>query len=364
MAPLIYPLWLALTSRRPPREAPEVVEWPGLSVVVPAYKERAVIAAKIDDLRRNRYPGELEVLVVTEDPETAAAASGAQARVLEAHERVGKTGAVNRGVAASIHPIVVITDADTRLTSGSLTALARWFVHPGVGAVAGEKRVEGTTEHIYWRFESWVKRRESLRGSTIGLVGELAAVRRSSFRQMPDDVVLDDLWIGLDVAEQGHAVHYEPQATAVERQSPSLWDAWERRTRTVAGLIDLLWRRRRLLVPWQSPVAVELWGHKLMRGVLGPLAHAALLAQAGASLRSSRGAAAFIFGHLVATCAFLREAPTLPERMAAQVLFLQATGVGGTVRYLRGDRPAVWPKRERAPASALVFPGLDRSRCR
>ena len=356
VAPLVYPLWLAVRSRRrPDRKPPEPVESPGLSVVVPAYKEREVIAAKVEDVRRNGYPGELEVLVVTEDPPTAEAARRTNAQVLNAGERLGKAEAVNRGVAASIQPVVVITDADTRLEPGSLAALARWFADPAVGAVAGEKRVEGATEQFYWAFESWLKRRESLGRTTIGIVGELAAVRRSAFRQVPADVIVDDLWIGLDVIEQGGAIRYEPEAIAVEWQNPGLWAGWERRTRTIAGLLDLLWRRRGLLVPRRSPVSVELWGHKLMRAAFGPIAHAALIAQAIACLSHSRLAAAFVAGHLAGLAATTREAPTLPERVAARVLFLQATGLGGTVRYLRGDRPAAWPKSERPAASALAF---------
>jgi hypothetical protein len=356
VAPLIYPLWLALRShRRPDRTPPEAVESPGLSVVVPAYKEREVIAAKVEDVRRNGYSGELEVLVITEDHPTAEVARGTNARVLKAGERLGKAEAVNRGVAAARHSIVVLTDADARIEPGSLAALARWFADPDVGAVAGEKRVEGTTEGFYWAFESWVKRRESLGRTTIGIVGELAAVRRSAFRQLPQDVIVDDLWMGLDVIEQGGAIRYEPEAIAVERQGPGLWVGWDRRTRTIAGLLDLLWRRRHLLVPRKSPVCVELWGHKLMRAAFGPLAHAALIAQALTSLPRSRLAAVFLAGHLTGLVASAREAPTLAERFAARVLFLQATGVGGTVRYLRGDRPAAWPKRERPAASAEAF---------
>ena len=360
IAPLVYPLWLALRShRRPDRTPPEPVELPGLSVVVPAYKEREVIAAKVEDVHRNGYRGELEVIVVTEDHPTADAAHAMNARVLNAGERLGKAEAVNRGVAAARQPIVVLTDADTRLEPGSLAALVRWFADSDVGAVVGEKHVEGPAEGFYWAFESWLKRRESLRGTTIGLVGELAAVRRSSFRRMPADVIVDDLWIGLDVIEQGGAVRYEPKAIAVERQDPGLWVGWERRTRTIAGLLDLLWRRRRLLAPRSSPVWVELWGHKLMRATFGPLAHVALIAQALTSLPRSRLAAVFLAGHLVGLVASARQAPTLPERFAARVLFLQATGVGGTVRYLRGDRPAAWPKRERPAASAEAFRPLD-----
>jgi len=353
---LLYPLWLALTAgRRTGRPPPAPGDPPGLSVVVPAYHEREVIASKVEDVRRNGYPGPLEVLVVADDPETAEAARGTGARVLEAHGRLGKAEAVNRGIAAATRPVVVLTDADTRLEPGSLAALARWFADPEVGAVAGEKRVEGSTEQAYWHFESWVKRRESLRGSTIGVVGELAAVRRSSFRRMPPDVIVDDLWMSLDVIEHGGAVRYEPRGIAVERHSAGTWAGWERRTRTVAGLLDLLWRRRGLLVPWRSPVAVQLWGHKLLRAVFGPLAHALLIAQALGCVARSRLAAAFVACHLVGLAASARQSSTLPERLAAQLVFLQATGLGGIVRYLRGDRPAAWPKREREAASALVF---------
>ena len=61
-------------GRRPPgsrRGAPD------LTVLVPAYREAGVIAAKIEDLRANGYPGALDILVVADgDPETAEAAGG------------------------------------------------------------------------------------------------------------------------------------------------------------------------------------------------------------------------------------------------------------------------------------------------
>jgi cellulose synthase/poly-beta-1,6-N-acetylglucosamine synthase-like glycosyltransferase len=72
-----YPGWLALVTARRERPAPpQPSEWPGLSVVIAAYKEAAVIGAKIDDVRGNGYPGELEIIVVADDPSTAEAALG------------------------------------------------------------------------------------------------------------------------------------------------------------------------------------------------------------------------------------------------------------------------------------------------
>jgi cellulose synthase/poly-beta-1,6-N-acetylglucosamine synthase-like glycosyltransferase len=299
--------------------------------VIPAYFERTIIGAKLDDLEHAEYEGERQIIVVADDPDTARAARRPGVEVIESAERGGKAAALNRGFAAARHPIVVMTDANALFVPGTLPAMARWFLDPSVGAVAGEKRVSGGHEGAYWKFESWLKRRESIGGGTIGLVGELAAVRREAYRPLPPDLAVDDLWLGLDVVEQELRIVYEPAAAALEDPSETWREDWERRTRVVSGSLDVLWRRSGLLHPTRSPVAVQLWGHRLVRQSAGPIAHAGLLAWALARAPRSRAAALFVLAHAV----------------AAQVLFLQLVAFGGIARYLRRDRPALWPKRER-----------------
>jgi biofilm PGA synthesis N-glycosyltransferase PgaC len=160
------------------------------------------------------------------------------------------------------------------------------------------------------------------------------------------------------VIEGGLQVHYDGDATAVETGVP-LAAEWERRTRTQAGLLDLLWRRRKLLLPWRSPVAGQLWGHKLLRSVVGPLAHAMLLARATVFFRRSLASRVFVLFHLATVLEVIRSARgaklSRTEQTAVQILFLQATALGAMRRYLSGDRPASWPKPERAERSAEVF---------
>ncbi|MFQ5425961.1 MAG: glycosyltransferase [Gaiellales bacterium] len=197
---VVYPLVLALRTRRLVDPIPPTpLRWPAITGVIPAYRERSVIGWKIENLRDNGYAGRLEIVVVAEDEPTAAAARAAGVRVLASGERLGKSAALNLGVAAASGSIVVITDANNRLAPGALAALTRWFSDPDVGAVAGEKRVDDEAEGVYWRFESWLKRHESRTGHTIGLVGELAAFRREAYRPIPAGVMIDDLWIGLDI---------------------------------------------------------------------------------------------------------------------------------------------------------------------
>jgi cellulose synthase/poly-beta-1,6-N-acetylglucosamine synthase-like glycosyltransferase len=319
-------------------------------VVVPAYKEAAIIADKVADLRADGYPGTLEVIVVADDEATAAAARGTDARVLEPGRRLGKASAINLGIEAARGEVVVLTDANARLDPGSLQRLARWFALPEVAGVAGDKRVRGDAESFYWRFESRLKLAEDRLGTTIGLVGELAAVRRERFRALPAQLAVDDLWLALDLVAAGGRIVYEPGAVAREDPSADRRELWERRTRVVSGGIDVCVRRRGLLSPGAGLVAFELWGHRLLRYTLGPLAHAALLARA--LLRPRHPAAmAFLAGHAVAARALARRRRgaelSAPERALAEVSFLQLVALGGLWRYLRGDRPALWPKAER-----------------
>ena len=372
---LLYPAWLAWRTRggrgrvtEPPGPtAPNGP--PGLTVLVPAFREAGVIAGKVDDLRANGYPGPLEILVVADgDPETADAAERAGARVLTGEERLGKSRALNWGFAATDTPIVVLSDANNRLTPGALALMVEHFTDPQVGAVAGEKLEDdgGGGESLYWRFESWLKRREDRLGTTIGLVGELAAIRADAWRPIPDDVVNDDFWVALDVIEQGYRVAYEPGARALDPAAESLGAQWERRTRIVSGGLQVLARRRRQLRPSAGLVAAELWGHRLVRLTVSPLSHLTLLALSATKMRSSALARAFLVANLFAGVGLVtgargagspaKDASTGagPRRLLAvalagsgQVIFLQAVALGGMVRYARGDRPTLWSTAER-----------------
>jgi hypothetical protein len=350
---VVYPVWLAVKTRgkRDP-EPPSPAAWPGLTVIVPAYRERSVIAAKVADTLANGYPGPLQVLVVADDPDTAAAAGETAAEVVASGERTGKADAVNRGLAHARHDLVVLTDANASLAPGTLASLASWFEDPTIGAVAGEKRVLEAGEGLYWKFESWLKRRETRLGTTIGLVGELAALRRAACTSVPADVIVDDLWLALGVADTGKRIVYDPRAVAAENGSPSLDQEWERRTRNVAGALDTIWRRRELLAPGRSPLTAQLWGHRLVRLSFGPVAHFVLLGLAARAAGRNRLAALFCLGHAAGAAALARRRSgaklSLPERLLAQTLFLQAVGLSGSLRWLRGERSGIWHKEERS----------------
>jgi biofilm PGA synthesis N-glycosyltransferase PgaC len=354
---VIYPLYLfkrTAGAAVPKPEQPRT--WPSISVVIPAYLEGGVIRAKVEDVLANGYPGEVEVVVVADDEETASAARATRARVETSETRAGKSAGLNRGVAAAAHEIVVFTDANTTFAPGSLERLVRWMADPSIAAVAGDKRVSGSEgESLYWKFESWLKHREFMTGTTIGLVGELGAIRKSAFEPLPSNVINDDLWLAVRVVAGGGRIAYEPSAVATEDAQP-LDAEWQRRTRIVAGALDVLWRERHTLRPGATAATSQLWGHRLVRMTAGPLAHLALLRASVRAMHRSKTARMFVAVHAAAGWSLARqhrgERLSRVERALAQGLWLQVVALGGMVRFLRRDRIVMWPKSDRSPTAS------------
>lgn len=350
---VLYPAALgvlgAVRPRRHPVPAlPDV--WPGVTVIIPAFREVSTIGDKLDDLRANGYQGPLELLVVSEDPETAEAARQAGGTVLEPAERLGKAQAINEGVLHARHSIVVVTDANNALHPGSLAVLASHLGDPAVGGVGGAKTEEGEGEALYWRFETWLKQRESDLGTSIGIVGELFAVRKDAFRPIPKDIGMDDLWTALDLAERGYAVRFDPRASSEEAAIPD-GERWERRTRNLAGALHVFDRKRHLLRPKHALVAFEIVGHKLWRSTLGPIAHVLLVLLSLGNVRRNRLARLVVAGHVVggALYAAERRGRRIPGPLAVvpQALYLQAVAVGGFVRFARRGISPTWQKSPR-----------------
>jgi cellulose synthase/poly-beta-1,6-N-acetylglucosamine synthase-like glycosyltransferase len=379
---VLYPAYLALASRRrraASRSDPE--KWPAVTVLVAAYGEAECIGAKVRDVLANGYPGPLDVMVVADaDIETAVRAEQAGATVVTADERLGKAQALNLGFSKVTAPVVVVSDANNVIAPGAIAALVRHLGDPRVGAVAGEKlEADGAGEDLYWRFESWLKQREWRLGTTIGLVGELAAIRTEAWQPVPLDIATDDLWTALDLSARGYVIAYEPGARAFDPPVPTLGHQWERRTRSVSGAMHVFMRRRRQLGPAGGVVAVQIWGHRLARYTIAPLAHLFLFLMAVRRVRTSKLAGWFLAGHLVALWGLARKATTpskpsgplhstepepkpgdrggpasraqaagteVAKRVAdasGQAVFLNAVAIGGLLRYLRGDRLTKWP---------------------
>lgn len=276
---LLYPalLWLLTFWKRKPAYA-EPRQWPAVSLIITAYNEEAVIREKLDNSLALDYPPEqLQIIAVSDgsdDGTDSLAAGYADRGVLlrRMEPRSGKTAAQNAGVRLATGQLLVFTDANSMYATSALKELARPFGDPAVGCVCGELQYTnpggegaGKGEGFYWRYEQFLKNRESLLCSLVGANGSIYALRRELFDELAPELI-SDFVMPLRVWRKGLRVVYAPRALAVERSAKSFREEFRRRTRIIARSLHGLRREAGVLNPFAHPgFAFQVVSHKLLR---------------------------------------------------------------------------------------------------
>jgi cellulose synthase/poly-beta-1,6-N-acetylglucosamine synthase-like glycosyltransferase len=357
-----YPLMVGLLGRRVRRrltEPGEVKIWPRVCVIVAAYNEQDRVVAKIQNLRALDYPADRLRIVFVSDgstDETARRISDQPGVELIAYEpRRGKPYALNQAVAAAGDPeVLVFTDARQALSRDALRYLvARLVGEPDVAGVSGELvHVNPHTQaaaHIglYWRYEKWIRKAESRLASTVGATGALYAIWRRDYTVLPEDTILDDVVIPLQLIRRGRRVVLEERALVYDELQGQLAGERRRKVRTITGNFQAFVRAPWLFLPWRNPVFIQFVSHKLFRlfvpYALGALLIASLAAEGGVY----RGAALLQAGFYLLSLAGLVVPRWRRYRLISFVLVfvgLNWAAVMALGNFLLGHVDARWEK--------------------
>ena len=274
-----FPLLVIAVGKLFDRKVKKKPITPTISLIIAAYNEEKVIAERLENALMLDYPSEaLEIIVASDgsDDTTAALVASYSERgvyLLDLPRR-GKIHALNAAVTHATGEILVFSDANTLYDVHALRNLARNFADPTVGGVAGRKLYTLQTgsdsssqgEHLYWSYDTWLKRMESLSGSIVSADGAIYAIRRDLYRLPTDSAVTDDFTLSTAVIEQGYRLVFDSEACAHEMilsdADREFWRKVRLMTRGLRGVI----LRRRLLNPLKFGFyAVILFSHKILR---------------------------------------------------------------------------------------------------
>jgi hypothetical protein len=319
-----YGAFLAALRRargNPPVAPGGEIGTPTVSLIVAAYNEEAVIAAKVANALALDWPRErLEIVVAVDggaEPGADATAERARAagadRALEL-PRGGKVRAQDAAVAASSGELLAFSDANAVWEPGALRALLAPFADPAVGYVCGQVRFvndAGTNqEGLYWRYEMWLRANESALASVTAGNGAIYALRRHAYMHV-DAVMGHDLSFPFAVVKRGRRAVYAPDARALEKMVPSIEGEWVRKRRMMSHAWPIMLRGGMLSPRGYPPLyALMILSHRVLR-YASPLLHVAV---AGA------------------TVALLRAGPAYRAAALAQAGLLGAAAAGGCVR--------------------------------
>jgi biofilm PGA synthesis N-glycosyltransferase PgaC len=263
-----------LLDRRPPRR--ELLDYPGLSILVAAYNEESSIADTIRSLAEQRYPGEFEVMVIDDGSQDATAAiveANPQPwlRLLRQPRNMGKSAALNRGLAEAKYELVVTLDADSYLYGDALRRLVeRYFSDPAdTRAVAGTMLVRNSRRNWITRAQEWdyfhgiaaIKRVQSLFHGTMVAQGAFSIYDRQTLREVGGwaDCVGEDIVLTWAILVRGWRVGHAEDACCFTNVPDNLRQFVRQRQRWSRGMMEAFRQHPRILVAPRMSTLFVWW---------------------------------------------------------------------------------------------------------
>jgi cellulose synthase/poly-beta-1,6-N-acetylglucosamine synthase-like glycosyltransferase len=232
---------------------------PFVSIIVPAYNEEQVIESTVRSLLTSDYP-HFEIIVVDDGSgdrtsEIVSGKFGGEPLVqLFTVANAGKAAALNFGLRHAKGDVIVALDADTQFPSETIRALARRFVDPRIGAVAGNAKV-GNRLNIVTRWQALeyitsqnMDRRAFASLNCITVVpGAVGAWRRELIEQcggFSNATLAEDQDLTLLIRKLGYKIGYEEAAIAWTEAPDRLGTLARQRFRWAYGTLQCLWKHR------------------------------------------------------------------------------------------------------------------------
>jgi len=263
--------------------------YPTVSLIIPAYNEHEIIRDKIKNSLSLDYPADKLAIVVASDGSTDGTNDILReydGQGITAHyfsPRSGKMSALNKTLSRVASEIVVFSDANTMYRPDAIQKLVRNFRDATVGAVSGQVILRNThvsfgqSEELYYRYERYLQKKETALGSMLGADGAMYAIRQKLFSPPPNDTILDDFAIAMGAVRAGYRIVYEPEAIGDEETSPNLKSEFNRKSRIVAGAVQMTKRGYGIPASGQKRLWFQFLSHKFLRWVM-PLVLIALFA--------------------------------------------------------------------------------------
>ncbi len=262
-------------------EVPNGVEYPPVSLIVPAYNEGKVIEGALGSLLKLDYP-RYEIIVVDDgsSDDTLANASRVAGEYSNCRVRVstksngGKASALNAGLAMAEYPIVLCMDADAKLEPQTIKAAVAHFRDPSVGAVAGNVKVVNRV-NIWTRLQAleyveglnMARRAQGFLNAVNIVPGPVGLFRRELLIALGGydrDTFAEDTDLTLKILTAGWKIRYEPRSVAWTEAPERLVDLIQQRYRWTRGILQALGKHKRTFF---SPLPdVPLWLSLLQMG--------------------------------------------------------------------------------------------------
>lgn len=278
---IVYPVVLLMVVKLFGKNNKRTIEdsdhqWPEVTVVIAAFNEEKEIKARVENLLSQDYPADKLTILIGSDGSTdetnnilnAFEAENFQPHIFEKNR--GKATVLNNLVELVNTPYIVFSDANTHFEPNAIKQLVRHFDDAKVGAVCGELNLynndsNDNKDNTYWRYEQFLKENEGKLDALLGANGAIYAIKTELYTPIPENTIVDDFLIVMNVAKRKYKIIYDKEALAHEEIAPSISEETKRRVRIGTGnyqaFTKLLWA----LNPFIGWRFYTYFSHKVLR---------------------------------------------------------------------------------------------------
>jgi len=275
-----YPALLQILSGFTTPQSFSNKDLPSVTVIIPAYNEIEFITATIKNKLSQNYPRNLlEIIVVsdesgdgTDDAVREITRTDSRVQLLVQKPRQGKTAGLNLAMTKAKGSIIVFSDANSLYSDDAIIELVRCFDDQSVGYVTGKMVYISTDGSLvgdgcsaYMKYENWIRSKETMTGSVVGVDGGIDAVRKDLYVPMRADQ-LPDFVQPLHIVTQKSRVVYCEKALVKEHALEDSTSEFKMRTRVSLRALWAIWDMRHLFNPLKYGFfSLQLLSHKLLR---------------------------------------------------------------------------------------------------
>jgi len=359
----VYPaaIWVIarLLGSRALRSEP--TRMPSVTAIVASRDGVDAIAERVADFLCADYPPDLLSVVVGVDRRTPellhaieVACGTNKVRVVAGDASGGKGAGLNAAVREASGDVLVFSDVQQRFAADTIRRLVTGLATDDrLGAIGGALQLPGDAPGTvgrspiewYWRLERQLRWAEARVHSAVGVSGSVYAMWRRDWIPMPDQIILDDVWLPMRLVLAGKRVGYDLDAKAWDARSTSAAEERVRKVRTLTGNFQLFAWLPAVLLPVVNPIWVQFVSHKVFRLLTPWLAFAFAVGLGGVAMErvpsSTLPVVLASLGVILLIVAVPIRTRTIARRVIGWGWSLQTAVIHATVNGVRG-RWDVW----------------------
>lgn len=367
---VIYPIATILLAKKKTnhQDFHTIENAPRLTILMAAHNEDLIIEKKIESILACNYPlAQLEIIIGTDcctdrtdQIISKYAKEYPQIKHHQFDERQGKVRIINKLVSKSKHELLVLTDANVLFSEGTLFELAKHFKNSSIGLVDSHMKNYGMSptgisipEQSYISLEVKLKDAEGkLWGTMMGPFGGCFAMRKSLYKAVPENYLVDDFHLNMNVLEQGALCLHEPKALVYEDVSNHLIAEFNRKIRISTGNYQNLVHFAAMLIK-SKKIAFTYISHKVIRW-LSPFFILASLIFALLTYSDSTMSTLLLYSYLSIAGIVIIDISLMKAgihfRLLRYITHFTSMNLAlliGFLRYLKGNSNGIWKRTER-----------------